>query len=111
MRKKLSGQYPGYSAFYFSQVFEIISKAVIGWDFKSSEPTEVPGLFGIPTALFQTIEEQGCTRLHLHSIIWVSQMREKLDELFKSFVDIERGDRGKTQKIMKAEKVMAHKLD
>ena len=68
MRKQLSGQYPGYSAFYFSQVLDIISKAVIGWDSKSNEPTEVPGLFGIPTAVFQ----KECTRLHIHSIIWVS---------------------------------------
>ena len=56
LRKQLSGQYPGYSAFYFSQVLQIISKAVIAWDFKSNEPTEALGLSGIPTSVLQTIE-------------------------------------------------------
>ena len=38
-------------------------------------------------------------------------MREKLDELFKSFDNIERGNRGKIQKRMKIEKVITHELD
>ena len=40
-RKEISDKFPGYSAYYFSQLLDIVTEVIVGWDFKKNKPTEV----------------------------------------------------------------------
>ena len=50
LRKKISWQYPGFSAFYFLQVLDIINEVIVGWNFYEGRAFESGGYFGIPQA-------------------------------------------------------------
>ena len=53
--------------------------------FQKNKPTEVGGLFGKPTAVSETIEEQSRTKLHVHTLIWLKRNEKKIDELFSLY--------------------------
>ena len=65
-RKNLSFNSPGLSSLYFQQVLDIVNTEIVGWDFGKGHAVEAGGLFGVPKAVFNTIEEQGRNRLHVH---------------------------------------------
>ena len=76
-REQLSSQYPGFSSFYFEQIFNIIMEHVVGWNMKKGTQAEIPGLFGDIDAFIATIEEQARTCLYCHIGIF-SKSRNKL---------------------------------
>ena len=82
LRKKISWQYPGFSAFYFLQVLDIINEVIVGWNFYEGRAFESGGYFGIPQAAMNTIEEQGRGRLHVHIGIWIKKIQQTLQQLF-----------------------------
>ena len=110
-RKEISDKFPGYSAYYFSQLLDIVTEVIVGWDFKNNKPTEVGGLFGKPTAVSETIEEQSRTRLHVHILIWLKEMKKKIDELFNLYDESKRKNRNHSKKRKSIEIYVANEVD
>ena len=97
LRQFISNKYPGYAAFYFSEVLDIVNKVIVGYDFVNMKPFNSGGFFGIPLAAMNTVEEQGRNRLHVHIGIWIENMQNTLNELFSGKTSQERDSRTKAK--------------
>jgi hypothetical protein len=99
LRTELRMKYPGIAALCFEELLQIVMEEVVGWDMKKDCATEKAGLFGTPTAVQATIEEQGRRTLHAHILVWIgrnieiqkglqSPCRVKRDEAKQELVQI-----------------------
>ena len=70
-RRQLRVKYPGASALNFEMLLNILCEDVIGWNIKTHEATEEPGLFGECEALAIAFEEQQKKTVHGHFTIWI----------------------------------------
>ena len=74
-------------------------------------PTDKGGLFGIPVAVSETIEEQGRNRLHVHILIWNNKTSKNLSELFQIFDTTKMSNRQKTTTKRKLEQCLIKNID
>ena len=62
--------YPGFCAFDFQQITELMIQYILGWDRKAQASYDEGGVFSVLEAWSATIEEQGRKTLHLHWILY-----------------------------------------
>ena len=76
--------YPGFCAFDFQQITELMIQYILGWDRKAQASYDEGGVFGVLEAWSATIEEQGRKTLHSHWILYVKQWSELLNGLYSN---------------------------
>ena len=75
-RKQLRLRFPGLAAVHYQMLKDVLLEVVVGWDMRKGQPTAEPGLFGPPTAVSCSTEEQGRGTAHVHILIWESLVQK-----------------------------------
>ena len=81
-RQMIRVNHPGFCAWHFETMMDILFEEVIGWDQTKEKPTKNRGLFGIPEAVTFAVKEQGRFTLHAHLCIWIQGYNQVKNHLF-----------------------------
>ena len=71
-RKKTRSTYPGACAHEFESIMQIVIEVLIGW----KDGKGVSGIFGVPIAFADSVEEQCRYTLHAHICVWIEHFNE-----------------------------------
>ena len=71
-RKKIRSTYPGACAHEFESIMQIVIEVLIGW--KNGKGSS--GIFGVPVAYADSVEEQARYTLHSHICVWIKHFNE-----------------------------------
>ena len=79
-RKQCRAEYPGACAHEFENIMQVVKEVLIGW--KSGKGTN--GIFGVPIAFADSVEEQARYTLHSHICVWIKDFNTVRQFMFHS---------------------------
>ncbi|KAI9549125.1 hypothetical protein GHT06_006578 [Daphnia sinensis] len=62
-------------------------EAIIGWDRDKKRPFRRGGIFGVPKAFCEAVEEQGRLTLHVHCLLWLAGHRNLHKQIEREYLE------------------------
>ena len=96
-RKKTRSTYPGACAHEFESVMQVVKEVLIGW--KDGQGSN--GIFGVPLAYADSVEEQMRYTLHSHICVWIKHFNQVRNLMFDENMIIKQAARAEMLKYCK----------
>ncbi len=86
-RLSTTGNQPVAAALHFERVQNLFFRKVIGWDRDKKRPFRRGGIFGVPKAFCEAVEEQGRLTLHVHCLLWLAGHRNLHKQIEREYLE------------------------
>ena len=94
-RTQLRLRYPGFAAYNFELMLNLVIDEIIGWNLETGHPKPEGGYLGTPVAYLVGIEEQGRRSLHAHIQVWIEGYGSIRDGTYSKIRQVERESKKK----------------